>query len=160
VFALIIAIDKYQHDAIPNLHGCVNDGEYFQRFLKDSLHVPSSNILRLVNESATRDNILSAFDGYLINNERIGRDDLVFVFYAGYGDRIDAPADWPERKKVETICPYDQSAFEGLVSPKCRPIYGIPDRTFNALMDQLAEKKGNNLVCTISLSAAGIIFKL
>ncbi|TFY58544.1 hypothetical protein EVJ58_g6350 [Rhodofomes roseus] len=112
IFALIVAIDKYLNPVIPDLSGCVNDGVDFRTFLEETLRVPSTNILSLLNESATRKNILTAFEGHLINNEAIHEKDVIFFFYAGHGDRVDAPAGWRcEGQMVETICPFDQKAF-------------------------------------------------
>ncbi|KAH9923544.1 caspase domain-containing protein [Fomitopsis serialis] len=153
VHALIIAIDRYQHEPIPSLRGCVNDGKDFQKFLKQSLNASPTNILTLTNESATRDNILAAFEGHLIHNERVKQGDLIFFFYAGYGDCVDAPEDWGmEGKRSETICPFDESAFEGQLPSDDGTIYPIPARTFNVLMRRLAEKKGDNVVAIFDCS--------
>ena len=116
--------------------------------------MPPRNILSLFNESATRDNILTAFNSHLINNERIAQDDLIIVFYAGHGDSVEAPGWDTDGRMVETVCPYDVTAFEPTARPLevvntgvSTPKYGIPDRTINALMRQLANKKGDNIVC-------------
>ena len=113
--------------------------------------MPHQNVLVLFNESATRDNILAAFTSHLIHNDRIAQDDLIIVFYAGHGDSVEAPGWNTDGRRVETICPYDITAFEQMDhslgnTKSASAKYGIPDRTINALMRQLAKKKGDNIV--------------
>lgn len=83
----------------------------------------------------------------------IAHGDLIFFFYAGHGDSVLPPKDWcPEGGRVETICPYDMSAFrDGTPELDLRSLgdktFGIPDCTFNALMRMLlAANKGDNIV--------------
>lgn len=105
-------------------------------------------MLVLLNESATRDNILAAFNSHLVQNAQINKGDLIFFFYAGHGDSV-AAQDWnDDGRKVETICPYDVTVFEGdeTAIDAGSTTYGIPDRTFNGLMRQLANTKGDNIV--------------
>ena len=153
IFALIVAIDEYANrEVIPQLGGCLNDAEDFRSFLEADLSVPSANIRMLTNESATRDAILSTFKSYLLHNPKIANGDLIFFFYAGHGDSLESPAGWyPESGRVETICPYDMSAFGRDnrtidLDSLGEKTYGIPDRTFNALMRMLAANKGDNIV--------------
>ena len=153
IFALIVAIDEYANrEVIPQLGGCLNDAEDFRSFLETDLSVPSANIRMLTNESATRDAILSTFKSYLLHNPKIANGDLIFFFYAGHGDSLESPAGWyPESGRVETICPYDMSAFGRDnrtidLDSLGEKTYGIPDRTFNALMRMLAANKGDNIV--------------
>ncbi|KZT70649.1 hypothetical protein DAEQUDRAFT_810529 [Daedalea quercina L-15889] len=165
VFALIVAINEYQNRKIPRLQGCVNDGKDFQDFLTATRNVPSGNILMLLNESATRENILTAFRSHLIDNERVIEGDLIFFFYAGHGDSVDAPEGWnADGGRVETICPYDVTVFEDTerrfnVDSVADATYGIPDRTFNALMRLLARKKGDNVVAIFDCCHSGGIMR-
>lgn len=152
-FALIVAVDQYANGkVIPQLQGCLNDAKDFSNFLKTDLGVPSANICMLTNGSATRDAILSVFTSHLIQNPKISNGDLIFFFYAGHGDSLKSPSGWyPEGGRVETICPYDMSAFGSDtrtidLDALGHKTYGIPDRTFNALMRMLAAKKGDNIV--------------
>ena len=152
VFALVISINVYKSPSIPNLSGCINDGKDLYDYLtKGPLAVPHQNILTLYNESASRDNILAAFRSHLIHNDRISQDDLIIVFYAGHGDSVEVHGWNTDGRKVETICPYDLTAFspDDITAPDIEPatpIFAIPDRTINALMRQLAKAKGDNIV--------------
>lgn len=112
IFALIVGINRYQEVVIPSLQGCIQDSEDFRYFLEEDLKVPSDHILVLYNESATRGNILSAFDSHLIYNSKIKKGDLIFFYYAGHGGRMAAPDGWDcVDKQIETICPYDETVF-------------------------------------------------
>ena len=123
--------------------------------------MPPRNVLVLLNESATRDNIITAFTSHLLNNERIVQDDIILVFYAGHGDSVEAPGWNTDGRKVETICPYDVTAFSEQTrrllevgdAHAVPPTYGIPDRTINALLRQLAKNKGDNIVRPLKCSS-------
>ncbi|KZT69590.1 hypothetical protein DAEQUDRAFT_765421 [Daedalea quercina L-15889] len=155
VFALIVAIDQYDTKDM-KLMGCVNDGKDFEAFLKEQLQVPSDNIRTLYDKEATRSNILAGFNDYLIGNKNIKKDDLIFFFYAGHGDSVDAPEGWGSDKgKVEAICPVDISAFETSNQFEADLKYGIPDWTFHALMRLLAHEKGNNIVAIFDCCHSG-----
>ncbi|KZT70650.1 hypothetical protein DAEQUDRAFT_764522 [Daedalea quercina L-15889] len=160
-FALIVAIDRYQNPDIPRLYGCVNDGEDFWKFLVQTRRVPSSNICKLYNEKARRDDIIKTFREFLIQNSSIQQGSLIFFYYAGHGDRVNAPQNWnSEERKVETICPYDITLFgdgrrqinAGIVADAR---HGIPDWTIGALMGQLADKKGTNIVAIFDCCHSG-----
>ncbi|KAJ6622143.1 caspase domain-containing protein [Mycena sp. CBHHK59/15] len=100
VFALIIGIDQYSSEELPNLRGCVNDATSFKDFLTEVFRVPESHIEFMTDEVATREAILSKFRTHLIENPAIsdynpsthesGGDTLIF-FYAGHGSRAAAP---------------------------------------------------------------------
>jgi len=149
VFALIVAIDKYKNDQIPNLSGCENDGQNINAFLTKILHVPPSHIVFLTNEAATRHGIISNFETHLIQNTEIRKGDAMVFFYAGHGSRIAAPQRWlADSHLIETICPHDERTEDA----EGNWIHGIPDRTIDGLMRKLAIHKGDNIVRPPSLS--------
>lgn len=156
-----MGVDRYKKHEIPPLQGCIYDSEDFRKFLQEDLSVPSHNILVLYNESATRDNILSAFNNHLLYNERIKKGDLIFFFYAGHGGRMAAPPGWKcEENKIETICPYDETVFHAAPTsaeqttrtvgpkPNSELVPCIPDHKFGGMMRELARRKGDNIVST------------
>jgi hypothetical protein len=117
----------------------VNDANAFEKFVKEKLGVPDTQIEVLRNDQATRANIIAKFKSFLIDNSRIrDKGDAIIFFYAGHGG--DPPAYTP-KGKVETICPYDER-----VEVNGRYIHGIPDFTFYRLFNELAATKGNNIV--------------
>lgn len=149
LFALVIAIDNYVNEDIPDLSGCTNDAKDFTTFLTDNLCVPAQRICRLSNEGATREAILGNFRTHFINNADIQKGDAIVFFYAGHGSRVEAdPAWFADGNMVETIVPHD----EGSKDSDGNVIYGIPDRTFDGLMRELAFKKGDNIASLLAAS--------
>lgn len=101
----------------------------------------------LTNEDATRDAILGAFSTHLIENTKIEQGDAIILFYAGHGSRVKAPVGWAATDGfIETLCPHD----ERMKDDEGEEIYGIPDRTINLILRDLAAKKGDNIVCVFS----------
>ncbi|KAJ7087548.1 caspase domain-containing protein [Mycena belliarum] len=152
VFAFIIGIDEYLANSIPNLRGCVNDAQTIRTYLTNRFHIPECQIAFLANEDATRVAILEKFQTHLIENSSIERDDTIILYYAGHGSRATAPESWPATDgKVETLVPHD----ERMKTPECETIHGIPDRTINMLLSQLATAKGNNITAIFDCCHSG-----
>ena len=86
--ALLIGINRYPYLDNKDLKGCLNDVDLLGQVLQDRFGFPASNMAFLKDDEATRDNILSAFDGLV---ERIDDDDIVTVVYAGHGSRLRDP---------------------------------------------------------------------
>lgn len=148
MFALVIAIDCYVSEGIPNLSGCTNDAADFVAFLIETFGVPSERLCRLSNEEATRHAIIQAFQSHFIENTSIRKGDAMVFFYAGHGSRVVADPSWfADGNMVETIVPHDEGAKDG----DGDVIYGIPDRTFDGLMRELAYRKGDNIVSLLTI---------
>jgi peptidoglycan/xylan/chitin deacetylase (PgdA/CDA1 family)/uncharacterized caspase-like protein len=81
--ALIIGIDKYTR--WPTLQYAVRDAKAVQEQLVSRLGFKAENVTMLLDEQATRSNILQAFNGRLADAQQVRRDDRVMVFYAGHG---------------------------------------------------------------------------
>jgi hypothetical protein len=153
LFALIVAIDVYLSPDIKNLNGCVRDGEAIQDFLVRDLAVPSpdTRIKFLRNESATREAIIKTFRSHLTHNSSIDKQSTILFFFAGHGCRVQAPKDWATDDNaglVEAICPSDSERRADR-----DPIFVIPDRTLGALIAELWQEKGDNIVRLTLLDA-------
>ena len=85
-YALIIGIDKYQN--VQKLNYAVDDAESIKEILNNSFHFPSDNISILINEEATKQNILKSFSEITKNAKE---KDRVLVFFAGHGETMDLP---------------------------------------------------------------------
>ena len=85
-WALVIGIDKYQN--VQKLNYAVDDAESIKEILEDSFHFPSDNISILINEEATKQNILKSFSEMTKNAKE---NDRVLVFFAGHGETMDLP---------------------------------------------------------------------
>jgi metacaspase-1 len=103
--AVLVGVDFYQRTDVPPLLGCVNDVALLRRILKECFAVPNEDIRVVVNERATKANIVHRLRTMV--REAEAGDTLVFYF-SGHGSQIrdrdgDELTDWLD----ELICPYD-----------------------------------------------------
>jgi Caspase domain len=140
IHALIIGINDYPE--IDNLEGAVPDALALNKYLKEDLGVPASQIRLLLNADAARSSIIQEFNK-LAADERINRGDPIVIFYAGHGGEVDAPKNWEAGDtKIQMLIPHDfRTTVDGQI------VHGIPDRTIGTLLSHVAEKRGNNIVC-------------
>ncbi|QAY72074.1 hypothetical protein ET445_00730 [Agromyces protaetiae] len=92
VFALLVGIDEYP-DPVPRLAGCKNDVDAIESLL--SARVASAgdtfHPLRLVDEQATRDEVIDAFRSHL---GQAGEGDVALFYYSGHGSQESAPQEF------------------------------------------------------------------
>ena len=115
--------------------------------------VHESHIQVLLDGKATREAIINGFTS-LKDNKDIQRNNPILIYFAGHGAREDAQSDligYPKGAHIEMICPADI----GGRAPGGKKIPGIHDYTIAALLNQLAEAKGNNIVKCSSKSFIG-----
>lgn len=136
---MTIAINKYLNSSYTPLKGCIADAEDIESYLINDLLVPSSQIVRLRNEGATRDRILQALSAFKLNNN-IKKGDPILIFFAGHGGETDAPPGWGS--KIQMLIPYDCEM--STVSGGC--VHGIPDFEFGQHLHEISKMKGNNIV--------------
>lgn len=82
--ALIIGIDQYIN--VPKLGYAVNDAVEIKETLISELGFPKENVRCLLNDEATKTNILRAFNGFCVDEVEL--DDRIFIFFAGHGHTI------------------------------------------------------------------------
>ncbi|KDR74089.1 hypothetical protein GALMADRAFT_280580 [Galerina marginata CBS 339.88] len=154
LFALIIGINVYDpKEDFLRLRGAVRDAYAYKDYLMDCLEVPEDHIRILINKQASRAAILDAFLA-IKDDPRIQEGDPIFIFYAGHGSEIEPPLGWESggpNSKVQLLVPQDYCSVAGLEIP------GIPDRTIGALLEDIADKKGNNITVVLDCchSASG-----
>jgi hypothetical protein len=144
LFALIIGINVYEINE-KTLRGAVPDGKAFKSYLMKELCVPESHIITLFDHEATRTAIIEGFRK-LRDNEDINEGDPIFIFYAGHGSKKFAHADWELEGRdveMEVILSYDCGAVNEEHPARVEP---IPDHTIGILIDEIAAKKGDNIV--------------
>jgi len=126
-------------------------------YLQKHLGVPSSQIRNLRDSEATRAAIIEGIEAFSLNDQ-IKDGDPILIYYAGHGGSADAPEGWETGTgKVELLVPYDHSSpLETLEDGNHK--HGIPVRTLGALLSQLANKKGDNIVRQIFI--LGFIYQL
>ncbi|AWH55349.1 polysaccharide deacetylase [Stenotrophomonas sp. ESTM1D_MKCIP4_1] len=81
-WAIVVGIDNYAK--WQKLEYASHDAQAVADTLTGQFGFPSSQVIVLKNEQATRNNILAAFHDRLAD-DRTGRNDRVFVFFAGHG---------------------------------------------------------------------------
>jgi Caspase domain len=146
LFALIIGINEYTSDEFDDLEGAVADAEAVKAYLETSLGVPTSHIKILLDNQATRDAIIAALRD-LKNNTSIQRGNPILIYYAGHGSTVEAPTGWEAGgADIQILVTHDT-----LCDADGNVIVGIPDRTIGVLLEQLAQEKDDNIVCTLPL---------
>lgn len=145
--ALLIGINDYPN--LPKLKGAVADANEMYKFLTSDIQVPPENIRLLCDGDALREEIIRGFRE-LQDNPCIKKGDPILIYIAGHGGLREANPEWRERygaNNVQVIFPFD---YNTQVDGNTDRISCIPDKTINGLVNELAEKKGNNIVSIIN----------
>jgi metacaspase-1 len=109
--AVLVGIDEYARSDIPSLRGCVNDVALVRMLLKEHLGVPNEDIRVVVNQRATKENILLRL-GATVDSAAPG--DVVVFYFSGHGSQIrDRDGDELTDALDELICPYDMDWDRG-----------------------------------------------
>ena len=147
--ALIIGIEKYRH--VSRLEGPVNDALQMASFLTEHTGFQENDIRLLLDEDATRTNILASVKNWLIAETTSG--DEVFLFFSGHGFyQPDTNGDEDDQRD-ETLVPVD-------VSVDNRTINGmITDDEISVLMKQLSGRQVQVIIdaCHSGTSTRGTI---
>lgn len=101
--ALLIGIDRYQH--VSPLIGTVNDARAMRDWMSSHLGFDEDEIRMLLDEEATRDNILHSIEDWLIAGTRSGDD--AFLYYSGHGFQQRDENDDEDDRLDETLVPVD-----------------------------------------------------
>ncbi|PVF95448.1 hypothetical protein CPB86DRAFT_817178 [Serendipita vermifera] len=140
--ALIIGIDKYIN---PNhvLDGGVADAKEMEKYLRTNF--PESSIQTLYDRDATRKGIIEGLRD-LMSNPAINRKDPILIFYAGHGGETTPPEDWDTHgQKIQMLMPVDYNDDETFIT----------DIGFARLLEQLASRKGDNVVVILDCCHSG-----
>jgi uncharacterized caspase-like protein len=151
LFAVLVGINKYQSSEInfPTLRGAVADAHGFQSYLENVIGIPSTQIVVLTDEKATRSAMIGALKD-LRDDDRIDPGDAILVYYAGYGTEVEPPINWEsDGQAMKAIVPYDCDVI--IDTKSCQRVAPIPDRVLEVLFANIADKKGDNIVGFISV---------
>ncbi|KAF8596663.1 hypothetical protein BDV93DRAFT_480036, partial [Ceratobasidium sp. AG-I] len=133
-------------------------------YLAQDLRVPQDQIVCLLDEQATRQGILDAFESHLINNANIKHSDPIVIYFAGHGARVAAPFGWHSSDGMcDIILPHDASWSDvrqdiaNGISPAEREhfVHGIPDRTLGSLIYKIQAVKGDNITVILDSNFSG-----
>ena len=139
-----------------NLQYAVSNADLFEDFLKKHLNVSNKNIISLQDEQALHARILSSFM-LLKDNMHYKKDEAaIIIYYAGHEAQTDKPHGWQNwctsSGCIEVLCPSDMDCPTMNDKKNQDVIRGIPNRTISALLNQISEAKGNNIVRISNLS--------
>ncbi len=100
-WAAVIGVDTYQK--WPRLRYAANDAQAVRDVLVQKYKFKPDHVFTLLNNEATRQNILSLLGDKLANPDMVKHDDRVFVFFAGHG----ATRKLPSGRDLGYIIPVD-----------------------------------------------------
>ncbi len=88
---LAIGINKYPHlKGEDQLTYARKDAEELVKLLVEEFAFPKTNIVTLYDDQATKENIIRELDN-LTDNQKVGPEDQVLVFFSGHGQTIKTP---------------------------------------------------------------------
>ena len=99
--AVVIGIDDYKH--WPKLSYAGNDARAVRELIVSRYGFKPDHVTLLLNEQATREKILEVLGDRLADQNRVKREDRVFVFFAGHG----ATRTLPNGRSLGYIIPAD-----------------------------------------------------
>ncbi len=139
--ALIVGINEYKH--WPSLRSAANDAQAVADLLKNNFGY--TDITLLLNEDATRLNVLTALDKYTHLTEQ----DSLLIYYAGHGWMDDyqtgfwVPHDAPKDSKFEYIA-NSRIVNDYFKKYRVRHLLVIADSCFSGALMRGKEHKRNN----------------
>lgn len=138
--AVLIGISNYA--TLPPLKGADRDAELMASVLRGRFDFPADNIRVLTNGDATAENMRNAVTAL---TERTNKDDVVVVYFSGYGAQIVDQSGDELDGFDETLLPSDAGAAGG---------DGVTDDEFNKLLARLSERTSKLTVVLDSCFAA------
>jgi uncharacterized protein (DUF2267 family) len=148
-WAVVIGIGNYPENSM-KLSGPRNDATLVKDFFSNRL---GFNVVTLLDEEATRENIFEALNSHLLKNKRINRGDPVVIYYAGNGAVYPASRFRIEDEGyVEAILPVDRGQYKD-----GRMVPDIHDFELGDFLKRLSEKRTGNITvvfdsCTYSVA--------
>ncbi|KAG6918443.1 hypothetical protein DXG01_014624, partial [Tephrocybe rancida] len=154
LFALIIGIDVYKDTNVDNLHGAVKDTEGVVDFLiSNRVGISMDQIVKLLNEKATRKGILEALQN-LAQNSAIDAQDPILVYFSGHGGEASPPPPWQtssRNSKIQMLIPHDFNPM-GSNGNKVQGIFNI---TLSKFLNKIAANKSDNITVILDCCYAG-----
>jgi len=139
--ALIVGINRYKH--WPNLRSAANDAQAVADILKSNFGY--TDITLLLNEDATRLNVLTALDKYT----RLTEQDNLLIYYAGHGWMDDYQSGFWVPYDAPKDCKFDYIANSRIVNDyfkkyRVRHLLVIADSCFSGALMRGQEHKRDN----------------
>lgn len=103
--AVLVGVDSYENPDVPPLAGCVNDVALVRWTLKNYFGFPNEDIRVVVDQRATKANILHRLHAAINDSEE---GDVVVFYFSGHGSQLrDRDGDELTDSLDEILCPYD-----------------------------------------------------
>jgi N-acetyl-anhydromuramyl-L-alanine amidase AmpD len=143
LFGLLIGINNY--DRVRKLRGCVHDVEVVNKYLTSQVNI-KNNIVKLLDENASRKAIVGAFEQVL---SKAGKNDTVLIYYSGHGTQEEADALWGETDgKLECMVCYDGGTTKASE-------FLLTDKELRYLVSELYKKTGAHIVTIFDCCHSG-----
>lgn len=110
-FALLIGLTNFKNQSINRIDGCENNVPLLAETLVNDYGFEKQNVLSVLNENATKQNIIKSFKSHLVGNARKsreqGKEATVVYYFCGHGSQT-ADQDKDENDGLdETFVTYD-----------------------------------------------------
>lgn len=103
--ALLVGVAEYARPEVPRLRGPVNDVIAVRAILKQYFGLTNEDIRVVVNQRATRDNIVHRLTA-MVRDAQAG--DVLVFYFSGHGSQVrDRDGDELNDQVDEVICPHD-----------------------------------------------------
>jgi hypothetical protein len=144
--ALIVGVGEYKNADIKDLKGPPNDAQQIYDLLTGSKGIgyefPKENVCLLVNEAATTQKVKRAFDRFLVQGVREGKNDVAVFYYAGHGSQIkDLDGDEQTDRCDETFLLHDARTGSGQ-----QYVGDLVDDEFHKMLERLHAKTTHAVV--------------
>lgn len=143
IYALLIGINDYADNSVPNLGGCRNDVLAMERVLQTQFAVPSTQIATLLDSEATYAAVKSAFHQHLVEPisalvSEQARNSItppaVLFHFSGHGSQaIDETGQEPDGFDETLVC-HDS---------RLPDVYDLKDWELGQMLDELAQYTDN-----------------
>ena len=142
---MIIGINDYQLDEIPDLNGAVRDSERMLSLLtgQNGYDFPTKNVCHLKNDQASYDGVVASIEDWLV--PRLEEGDEVVIYFAGHGSQLRERDETDEPDGLdETLVLFDSTRLDRQLT----------DDEFNALLAKVHAKTQNITVILDSCNSA------
>ena len=104
--ALCVGINKFQNIPQANLNGCVNDTTDMISILKKYMGFTDNDIVRLIDEQATKRNIMEKLNE-MVNGAKEGKYNYLVFSISSHGTQVPDPHKDEPDMADESFCPTD-----------------------------------------------------
>ncbi|MEM7132543.1 MAG: caspase family protein [Chloroflexota bacterium] len=141
MYALMVAVDDYKADSVPDLGGCVNDVNAMEQLLVNKFGLAQENVVKLLDSQATHAAIKESFRSHLIGNAQAWAEagspepkPAFYFHYSGHGSQAVDPTGTKPDGMDETTIPHD-SRTDG--------VYDIKDWELGEMLEELTHYSDN-----------------